>query len=147
MIADSSHEQAATHRWDGLVGPHPDLVTVAGVTLIVLAGVPLVASTPSWWATTVGPLALAINAAAAFWHGGAHRLVTVGSTGIRIERKARWSQATVGESATMPRMPIGPMKGRWCRCNLAGVWVWIHHSQFAQVDKFDHEFRNRFVVG
>jgi hypothetical protein len=127
-----------------LTGPHPDLLTLGGTGLLALAAAPLVVATPSWWATTVGPLALMANAAAAWWQAGTHRVVTADGSGIRMQRKARWSNHLVGPVRTMPRMPIGPLVGRWCRCDLGGVPIWIHRSQFTKVDGFDHDFLTRF---
>jgi hypothetical protein len=144
MHAAPSPGQTGRHQWVGLTGPHPDLLTLGGSGLLALAAAPLVVSTPGWWATTVGPLALMANAVAAWWQAGTHRVVTADSSGIRMQRKARWANHLVGPVGTMPRMPIGPLVGRWCRCDLAGVPIWIHHSQFGKVDDFDHDFLTRF---
>jgi hypothetical protein len=105
----------------------------------------LVLPLPPWWPLAAGSGALAVNFGLAWWQAGSHRVVLVGDGGVRVLRKGRWSRRTRGLVGTMPRMPLGPVRGRWCRLAIASTEMWVHHRYHDEIDDFDFRFRQRFA--
>ncbi len=135
----------AGYTWGGVVGPHPTLLSIISIGLLTAVFAHLLIDLPSWWPFAAGAVALAFNAAVAYWQAGAVRVVAVTPNGIQVMRKARWSPRCTHLLGTMPRMPLGPLSGRWGRCSIANTVLWIHRRHHHTIAEFDARHRKRFV--
>ncbi|MGB5757417.1 MAG: hypothetical protein WBM50_10915 [Acidimicrobiales bacterium] len=135
----------AGHTWLGVVGPHPAVISVISCSLLAAVFAHLLVDLPPWWPFAAGAVALAFNAGVAYWQAGAVRVVAVTPSGIQVLRKARWSQRCTHLVGTMPRMPLGPLSGRWSRCSIANTVLWIHRRHHPTIADFDAHHRKRFV--
>ena len=134
-----------SHSYQGTVGPHPTVLSILGLVALGAVFLHLALPLPPWWPQAAGSVALALNVGLAWWQAGSHRVVLIGDHGIRVLRKARWSRRTRDLVGTMPRMPLGPVGGRWCRLAVAGTDLWVHRRYHHEIDDFDRRFRARFA--
>jgi hypothetical protein len=132
------------HVWLGAVGPRPSLLSVLSCVLVGSVFAHLVLPLPAWWPYALGGLAITFNLALAIWQAGSYRLVAVTGSGIHVLRKARWSSKCTHLVGSMPRMPMGPVKGRWCSMSIANTVMWVHRRHHATVETFDREYRGWF---
>ncbi|MGI9595937.1 MAG: hypothetical protein ACR2QK_07240 [Acidimicrobiales bacterium] len=132
------------HSWPGVVGPRPTLLSLVSIGLIFSMFAHLVFDLPSWWPFAAGGVAIGFNIAAAYWQAGSFRVVTVTGSGIQVLKKGRWSKECTHLLGTMPRMPLGPLSGRWCRASIANTLIWVHRRHHPAVATFDAEYRGMF---
>ncbi len=132
------------YSWQGVVGPRPSVLS--GLSCLLLASVfaHLVVPLPGWWPYGAGIVAVIVNGALALWQAGSHRVVAVTDSGIHVLRKARWSATCTHILGSMPRMPLGPVQGRWCKMSIANAVMWIHRRDQSTVTEFDREYRGWF---
>jgi hypothetical protein len=121
------------------------VLSIVSVVALASTGLHELVALPEWWPMAAGAAALSLNAWMAWWQAGSHRVVLVGDGGVRVLRKARWSRRTRGVVGTMPRMPLGPVGGRWCRLAIASTELWVHRRHHGQIEDFDRRFRARFA--
>lgn len=146
-LAEETVSPAGTvsHSLQGTVGPHPTLLSTLGLVALGAVFLHLLLPLPPSWPLSAGSVVLALNLVLAWWQAGSHRVVLIGDRGVRVLRKGRWSRRTRGLVATMPRMPLGPVGGRWCRLAIAGSDLWVHRRYHDEIDDFDRRFRERFA--
>ncbi|MEM7321701.1 MAG: hypothetical protein AAF531_01330 [Actinomycetota bacterium] len=137
-------DEPVTHAWPGLTGPHPTILSFVSLVLIASIFAHLVLPLPGWWPYGAGALAIAGNLLIAVYQAGSVRIVAVTGTGIHVIRKGRWSRNLTHIVGTMPRMPLGPLIGRWCLLSAANSELWVHHRYHELVEAFDDEYRGRF---
>lgn len=99
---------------------------------------------PSWWPFVFGGVAIVINSGLAFWQAGSFRVVAVTSTGIQVFRKGRWTTECTHLVGSMPRMPLGPLDGRWCQASVANTSIWVNRKYHPIVAEFDAEYLSRY---
>ena len=136
--------ERVSHAWTGVVGPRPTVLTAVSGLAILAIFAHLLIDLPTWWPYAAGSVAVGLNLVLAYWQAGSHRVVAVTDGGIQVLRKARWSPRCTEVVGTMPRMPLGPLAGRWCRASIANSMLWIHRSQHPIVADFDAEHRRRY---
>lgn len=132
------------HSWPGVVGPRPTILSLLSLALIAAIFAHLVFDLPSWWPFAAGAVALAVNLALAFWQAGSVRVVAVTESGIRVMRKARWRSRCTHLVGTMPRMPLGPVGGRWSRSSVANTVMWVHRRHHPIIADFDSRYLSTF---
>lgn len=137
-------EEPVSHAWPGVVGPHPTLLTGLSLFLIGSIFAHLILPLPPWWPFAVGAVAIIGNLLIAIWQAGSVRVVAVTGSGIHVLRKARWSPNLTHILGSMPRMPLGPLIGRWCLLSAANSEIWVHRRYHDTIDDFDDEYRGRF---
>lgn len=137
-------EEPVTHAWPGVIGPRPSVLTFVSVGLIAAMFAHLALPLPVWWPYGVGILAIIINVGIAIWQAFSVRVVAVSSTGIHVLRKAPWANELTHIVGSMPRMPLGPLIGRWSLLAVANTEMWVHQRHQPLVDAFDDEYRGRF---
>lgn len=132
------------HSWMGAVGPRPSLLSTFSFLLLLGVFAHLVIDLPDWWPYVAGAFAIAVNLLLAVWQAGSYRVVAVTDSGIHVLRKARWSTSCTGLVGSMPRMPLGPVKGRWCKMSIANTVMWVHRRDHRAVARFDRQYRGWF---
>ncbi len=132
------------HTWLGVVGPRPTILSLISCGLIVAIFAHLVFGLPSWWPFAAGAVAISFNIAVAYWQAGSVRVVAVTGKGIQVLKKKRWSNDCTHLLGSMPRMPLGPLTGRWCQSSIANSLMWVHRRHHATVAAFDAEYRGMF---
>ena len=132
------------HAWTGVVGPRPSIISAVSCLLLASVFAHLILALPDWWPYAAGAVAGVVNLALALWQAGSHRVVAVTDSGIHVLRKARWSSKCTHRVGSMPRMPLGPVKGRWCKMSIANSVMWVHSREHATIERFDQEYRGWF---
>ncbi len=132
------------HTWLGAVGPRPSLLSILSCLLLAAIFAHLVVPLPPWWPYVMGAVAIIINLALAVWQAGSYRVVAVTGSGIHVLRKARWSSRCTHLVGSMPRMPLGPVRGRWSAMSVANTVLWVHRRHHGTVETFDREYRGWF---
>ncbi|MGH1489942.1 MAG: hypothetical protein ACRBK7_11210 [Acidimicrobiales bacterium] len=135
------------HTWIGVAGPRPTIVSVFSVTLVALMFAHFIIDLPSWWPFVAGGAAIFINIGLAYWQAGSFRVVAVTESGIQVFRKARWSTECTHLLGSMPRMPLGPLDGRWCRSSIANTMIWVNRKYHPDVAAFDADYLGRYGDG
>ncbi|MEM7276118.1 MAG: hypothetical protein AAF547_23795 [Actinomycetota bacterium] len=137
-------DEPVTHAWPGVVGPRPSILTLLSAALIVGIFAHLVFPLPAWWPYGFGIVAIVVNLMIAVWQAFSIRVVAVTSTGIHVLKKAPWANHLTQIVGSMPRMPLGPLIGRWSLLSVANTEMWVHHRHQGLVEAFDDEYRGRF---
>jgi hypothetical protein len=137
-------DEPVTHAWPGVAGPHPTVLSFVSFVLIGAIFAHLVLPLPSWWPYGMGAVAITGNLIIAAWQAGSVRVVAITGSGIHVLQKARWSQNLTHILGSMPRMPLGPLIGRWCLLSAANSEIWVHSRYHGIVEDFDEEYRGRF---
>ncbi len=137
-------DEQVAHAWLGVVGPRPTIISAVSFILVAAIFAHFVFDLPSWWPFVAGAVAMAVNSALAYWQAGSFRVVAVTDTGIQVFRKARWSAECTHLVGSMPRMPLGPLDGRWCQSSIANTMLWINHRYHPTVAAFDAEHLGRY---
>lgn len=132
------------HTWLGVAGPRPTLLSLVSCVLVAAIFAHLVLDLPSWWPFAAGAVALAFNVSLAYWQAGTVRVVAVTGKGIQVLRKKRWSSDCTHLLGSMPRMPLGPLSGRWCQSSVANTMIWVHRKYHPTIARFDAEYRGLF---
>lgn len=132
------------HTWLGAVGPRPTILSFVSIVLLAAIFAHLVIPLPMWWPYALGAAAIIVNIGIAIWQAGSYRVVAVTGSGIHVLRKARWSAECTHLVGSMPRMPLGPVNGRWCSMSIANTVMWVHRREHSTVERFDREYRGWF---
>lgn len=138
--------EAVAFRWVGATGPRPSLLSLVSCLLVIAVFAHLVLPLPSWWPFGAGLFAICVNAALAWWQAGSYRVVLVTPSGVHVMRTDRWSSRSGELVTSMPRMPLGPLAGRWAQMSLADTALWVHHRHHDVVGAFDTDYRSRFAT-
>ena len=136
-------DEWVSHAWMGLVGPRPATLSLLSCMAVAAVFAHLALPLPAWWPYAIGGVAIVFNLALAYWQAGSCRIVAVTGSGIHVLRKARWSSRCTHLVGSMPRMPLGPLAGRWCEVSIANTVMWVHRTHHRTVEAFDREFRGR----
>jgi hypothetical protein len=137
-------DDQVAHTWQGVVGPRPSIISAVSVVLVLVMFAHFVVDLPSWWPFATGGVAILVNSGLAWWQAGSFRVVRVTDNGIQVFRKARWTPECIDLVGTMPRMPLGPLDGRWCQSSVANTMLWINRKYHPAVADFDAEFLSRY---
>lgn len=132
------------HTWVGVVGPRPSLLSATSCALLLGIFAHLFLPLPGWWPYAMGVVAVVVNGLLAVWQAGSHRVVAVTGSGIHVYRKARWSPECTHLVGSMPRMPLGPVTGRWCEMSIANSVMWVHRREHPTIEAFDRQYRGWF---